>query len=168
MVLLVQPKTGDKNTWQPTIDVQTEGKKITVSYPADATEQQLIEALKTTALIVETPEEFVGTKPLTAGKHQLAGGTDVVKTLTLTYSEALTTKDLTIDKFIVDGIKATKVTPSGDNDILILTFAEPLTITDKETLTVSTPQLKDAVGNVQDEEQKFSVIIKDGKLQLKN
>ncbi len=168
LVLLVQPKTGDKNTWQPTIDVQTEGKKITVSYPADATAQQLIEALKTTALIVETPEEFVGTKSLTAGEHKLAGGTDVVKTLTLTYSEALTTKDLKIGDFTVEGTEATKVTPSGDNDILILTFATPLDITDKETLTVSTPQLKDAVGNVQDEEQKFPVTIKDGKLQLKN
>lgn len=166
LVLLVQPKTGDKNTWQPTIDVQTEGKKITVSYPADATAQQLIEALKTTTLIVETPEEFVGTKPLTVGEHKLEGGTDVVKTLTLTYSEALTTKDLKIDEFIVDGTTATKVTPSGDNDLLILTFATPLDITGKETLDVEIPKLKDAVGNEQPDAQKFSVTIKDGKLQL--
>ncbi|HJH10999.1 MAG TPA: hypothetical protein K8V30_04760, partial [Metalysinibacillus jejuensis] len=170
-VLLVQPETGDKNTWQPTIDVQTEGKKITVSYPADATEQQLIEALKTTTLIVETPEEFVGTKLLTAGEHPLEGGTDVVKTLTLTYSEALTTKDLNIDEFKVGGTRATKVTPSkvtpsGDNDILILTFATPLDITGKGTLDVEIPKLKDAVGNEQPDAQKFSVTIKDGKLQL--
>ncbi len=167
LVLLVQPKTGDKNTWQPTIDVQTEGKKITVNYPADATEQQLIEALKTTTLIVETPEEFVGTKPLTVGEHKLEGGTDVVKTLTLTYSEALTTKDLKIDEFIVDGTTATKVTPSGDNDLLILTFATPLDITGKETLNVKIPKLKDAVGNEQPDAQEFSVTIKDGQLYVK-
>ena len=173
---IVQATNRDTQVMPTTVKV--EGTKVTLSIGSKkvgdeikvATKGEVVEALtkhaEASKLLTATTLDKDATASFTLNPAKLKDGKSAVNEVIITYSEALDPTSL--GEFSLGGKPATKVTPSGDNDILILTFAEPLTITDKETLIVSTPQLKDAVGNEQIKKQEFSVTIKDGKLQLKN
>lgn len=171
---IVQATNRDTQVMPTTVKV--EGTKVTLSIGSKkvgdkievATKGEVVEVLtkhaEASKLLTATTLDKDATASFTLNPAKLKDGKSAVNEVIITYSEALDPTSL--DGFSLGGKPATKVTPSGDNDILILTFNEPVIITTNE-ITLTTSDVTDSVGN-ELKRKDYEAIIKDGKLQLKN
>lgn len=171
---IVQATNRDKEAVPTTVKV--EGTKVTLSIGSKkvgdkievATKGEVVEALTKDAeaskLLTATTLDKDATASFTLKPAKLEDGKSAVNEVIITYSEAL--DPTLLGEFSLGGKPATKVTPSGDNDILILTFNEPEIIATNE-IKLKTSDVTDSVGN-ELKGNDYEAIIKDGKLQLKN
>ena len=172
----VELKYADKGQDYVPTKVEVKGQRVVVTVGYSTVNQDIVyaterevgiavntdeEASKIMRASSSTPETPVNLNGV-SGHRTLAGGKSEVQQLTITYSKALDMAGL--GDFSIDGTKATKVTPAGDNNIIILTF-EP----SKEvgmTATLATPKVKDTVGNEQ-AATSTTLHMQNGKLLLK-